>query len=113
MMIPSFAITQNSMSAYVAVAAIQARQDWEDVVLEVAEEALEFAKEQASWEDRTGDARSGLDVDVDTPRDDIVLTLFHTVEYGQWLETIQAGRFAVIMPTLELYGPEIKRRIEG
>lgn len=112
-MIPSFGITANSMSAFLAVAAVNARNDWEDTVLEVAQEALQFAKDQASWADRTGNARSGLDVDVDTPGDDIVLTLFHTVEYGQWLETIQAGRFAIIMPTLELYGDEIKRRIEG
>lgn len=101
------------MTGILAVAAVRAEQDWQDTVLEVAEEALQFAKEQASWEDRTGDAREGLDIDVDTPGREIVLTLFHTVEYGQWLETIQSGRFAVIMPTLELYGPEIKRRIEG
>lgn len=111
-MIPSM-LVRDGMSASLAVAAINARQGWEDTVIEVAEEALAFAKEQASWVDRTGEARAGLDVDVDTPGDDIVLTLFHTVDYGQWLETIQSGKYAVIMPTLELYGPEIKRRIEG
>lgn len=111
-MIPSF-IIRDGMSAALAVAVVDARHDWEDTVLEVAQEALEFAKQQASWADRTGEARAGLDVEVDGNREEIVLTMFHTVEYGQWLETIQNGRFAVIMPTLELYGPEIKRRIEG
>lgn len=101
------------MSAAVAVAAVRAQEGWEDTVLEVAQEALDFAKQQAPWTDRTGNARSGLDVDVDGDRQEIVLTMFHTVDYGQWLETIQNGNLAVIMPTLELYGPEIKRRIEG
>lgn len=112
-MIPSFAFTQNTLSRSLAMAAVTAQQDWQDTVLEVAQEALEFAKEQAPWFDRTGDAREGLDVDVDSPGDQIVLTMFHTVDYGEWLETIQNGRYSVIMPTLELFGPEIKRRIEG
>lgn len=111
-MIPSL-ILRDGMGPGLAVAVINARREWQDDVLDVASEALEFAKEQASWEDRTGDAREGLDVDVDSSLGEIVLTMFHTVEYGQWLETIQNGRFAVIMPTLELYGPEIKRKIEG
>jgi hypothetical protein len=76
-------------------------------VLEVAIDALEFAKEQASWEDRTGDAREGLDTDVSREGNVIVWELFHTVSYGKWLETIQNGRFAVIMPTLELFAPHI------
>lgn len=101
------------MSTALAMAVHRARRDWEDTALDVAQEALEFAKEQASWADRSGDAREGLDVDVESSGDGIVLTLFHTVDYGQWLETIQNGRFAVIMPTLELYAPELKRRIEG
>jgi hypothetical protein len=31
----------------------------------------------------------------------VTLFLYHTVEYGLWLETIQNGRFATLMPTLE------------
>lgn len=104
---------RDTMTRAIAISAAHAKQDWQDTVLEVAQEALEFAKEQAPWQDRTGDAREGLDVDVDTPGDEIVLTMFHTVDYGEWLETIQNGRYSVIMPTLELYGPEIKRRIQG
>lgn len=111
-MIPSMLIS-NSMTAAITASIAEAPLDWQNTVLEVAEEALEFAKEQASWVDRTGEARAGLDVTVDWEGDDIVLSMFHTVDYGQWLETIQSGKYAVIMPTLELYGPEIKRRIEG
>lgn len=103
---------RDGMSAQIAIAAIRTEQSWEDTVLDVAVEALDYAKTAAPWADRTGAAREGLDVDVDKVSGEIVLTMFHTVEYGQWLETIQAGQLAIIMPTLELYGPEIKRRIE-
>jgi hypothetical protein len=81
----------------------------EEEVLNTAAEALEFAKEQAPWTDRTGDARDGLDTDVRWEGDEIVWELFHTVDYGQWLETIQNGRFSVIMPTLELFAPQVGR----
>ncbi|MGX9924108.1 hypothetical protein ACWIG4_30140 [Streptomyces sp. NPDC002248] len=102
------------MSAALGVAAVErTKHNWADTVLDVGVEALEYAKANAPWEDRTGDARDGLDVDVDDSGNTIVLSLFHTVDYGQWLETIQNGRFAIIMPTLEIYGQEIKRRIEG
>lgn len=70
-----------------------------------ADEVLNHAQEFAPWEDRTGDARAGLDTDVRSEGGDIVLTLFHTVDYGQWLETIQNGRFATILPTLEAMAP--------
>lgn len=103
---------RNGIGPILAVAALDARNDWEDTVLECAAEALDYAKHAAPWADRTGEAREGLDVDVDSPGDDIVLTMYHTAPHGRWLETIQGGNFAIIMPTLERYGQEIKQRIE-
>jgi hypothetical protein len=35
------------------------------------------------------------------------IDLFHTVEYGIWLEIRWDGRFAIIQPTLEHFGPEV------
>lgn len=72
----------------------EAAQQW-------AQEIRDWAQDNAPWEDRTGDARAGLDVEVDQHGTVIDIVLFHTVDYGQWLETIQSGRFATIMPTLE------------
>ena len=109
---PSLRITSNTLGAQLAIAVHRAEEEWENTLIEVGVEALEFAKEQAPWVDRTGAAREGLDVDVDKSGNTMTLTMFHTVDYGQWLETIQNGRYAVIMPTLELYGEEYKRRIE-
>lgn len=72
-----------------------------------------YAKMNAPWADRTGAARNGLTASVELEAGEVVLTLEHTVDYGQWLELIQDGRFAIIMPTLEALGPEIIRDAGG
>ena len=84
-----------------------------DAAEEVAQRALEDARANAPWSDRTGAAREGLGVEVTDEGDVIVVTLSHSVDYGQWLETIQSGRFAIIMPTLEKYAAEIHRSVAG
>lgn len=78
-----------------------------DAMLEGAQAMLEWAKANAPWSDRTGAARAGLDVDVDQEGDEIIVTLFHTVDYGLWLEVIQAGRFGIILAAIERFGPEM------
>ena len=80
---------------------------------EGADEVVSYAKATAPWEDRTGDAREGLNADVYETTEGVVLDLFHTVDYGLWLETIQSGRFAVIMPTLEVYASQLFTRAGG
>lgn len=72
-----------------------------------------YAKYNAPWADRTGAAREGLTAEVSVELDEVTLTLFHTVDYGEWLETIQDGQFAIIMPTLEALGAEIVRDAGG
>lgn len=72
-----------------------------------AEEVENYAKSNAPWSDRSGAARAGLHAEVYQDLGEIVLELSHSVEYGIWLELIQNGRFAIIMPTLEALGPRI------
>jgi Bacteriophage HK97-gp10, putative tail-component len=77
-------------------------------VMESGKERIEdYAKQNAPWADRTGAARDGLTASVEEDGGEVVLELAHTVEYGIWLETIQDGAYAIIMPTLEALGPEI------
>lgn len=71
------------------------------------------ARATAPWSDRTGAARDGLVASVYNDFGEIVLELAHSVDYGIWLELIQGGRFAVIMPTLEALGPQIIRDAGG
>lgn len=85
--------------------------EWDDVAAEAFEGAREsveeYARTNAPWEDRTGDARAGLKASVEHGGGDVTLTLEHTVEYGLWLEVIQNGRFATIMPTIETKAPQV------
>lgn len=85
--------------------------EWDEVAASAFERAadmiLSAAQADAPWTDRTGAARSGLDVTVESSGGVVILELFHTVDYGLWLEVIQNGRFATIMPTLERYAPGV------
>lgn len=85
--------------------------EWDDVVREAFKEFApkieSVAKADAPWEDQSGDARAGLFTAVDDDPEGIELSLNHTVEYGFWLEVIQNGNFAIIMPTLEGYSAEL------
>src|SRR5574342_728400 len=85
------------------------------------------ARQNAVWEDRTGNARSGLfyavegfgmgevageispgakelmkDVSMEKGKDNVlVIVLAHTVFYGKFLELSHGGRYAIIMSTIE------------
>lgn len=71
------------------------------------DEVQEYAQSNAPWADRTGEARASLQAEVVTEGDSVLLILSHGVDYGEWLETIQSGRYAIIMPTLEHYAAQI------
>lgn len=79
----------------------------------IAPEIQDYAQANAPWNDITGNARAGLTAEVDEEGDVIVLTLYHTVDYGIWLELIQNGTFAIIMPTLEHYASEVMHRLHA
>ena len=85
--------------------------EWDQVAADhfaTAELQLEqSAKDNAPWADRTGDARRGITAKSSHSNGDITMTLFHTVDYGLWLEVIQNGAFATIMPTIERDGPRL------
>lgn len=82
----------------------------EEVLEDIASDVEAYAQANAPWNDITGDAREGLTADVFRDGTAVVLQLYHTVDYGVWLETIQAGRFAIIMPTLEHFSGEVMER---
>lgn len=66
-----------------------------------------WAQENAAWEDRSGDARAGLQTVVqhDDDNDESTIWLGHGVDYGLWLEL--DPDLAIIIPTLEHFGPEL------
>lgn len=80
---------------------------------EGAVELESYAQYNAPWSDITGEARGGLTAELYDEAGEIIIELYHTAPHGYWLELIQDGRFAIIMPTLEALGPEIIRRASG
>jgi len=82
----------------IAVAAIAQR---------VATEMQNDAKAQASWTDRTGNARTGLfgTSEADFAEHVVTIYLSHgaVIDYGLWLELANSGRYAVIMRTMQAH----------
>lgn len=100
-----FFIMGDSLSPLLA--GIDVLEEAKVVLEDVANDVQAYAQGNAPWTDRTGDARAGLTADVFVDGDTAVLQLYHTVDYGLWLETIQGGAFAIIMPTLESFSQDI------
>jgi len=62
------------------------------------------AKRNASWQDRTGNARLMLQGEVDKFSEEVVVIyLVHGMDYGKWLELANGGKYKIIMPTLEAH----------
>lgn len=69
-------------------------------------------KVAAPWTDRTGNARIGLFAKAGHQKGQRHWIDFgHRVPYGIWLEIRWAGRYAVVLPTLVLFGPRIMRTL--
>jgi len=84
-----------------------------EIAEEVAKDLESHAKSKAPWENRTGAAREGLTAEVQEERDLIVVQLFHTVDYGVWLEVRWSGKYAIILPTIEQKGPDVLAKMKG
>ena len=73
-----------------------------------------YAKQNHPWTDRTANATQTLHGWVnELSRDTVELYLSHGVEYGVYLETIGAGRWAVIWPTIQAHLQAINDMLKG
>jgi hypothetical protein len=79
----------------------------EGIVEAAAEAVQEYAQENAPWSDRTGAARDGLTAEYVEEGSNHVIVLYHTVDYGIWLEVRNSGEYAIILPTIEHMGPVV------
>lgn len=75
-------------------------------------------KEKAPWRDITGKAREGLFARPLIPPNPGLEAVFsivlgHSVSYGIWLETIQSGKYEIIMPTTLAIGKALMRSFTG
>jgi hypothetical protein len=72
-----------------------------------------YAQQNARWQDRTGQARRGLTATGSSSITKYTIDLFHTVDYGIWLEVRWSGRYAIIIPTIEVMGPRFMAFLEA
>ena len=66
-----------------------------------------WMKQNAAWMDRTGNARQGLYAEVEAFATQVSLIADHSMDYGFWLETRHAGRYAIIAPAIDHFYPQI------
>lgn len=72
-----------------------------------------WMKANAPWEDRTGNARQTLWSDVfDLANRAVGVILAHGVDYGIFLELANAGRYAIIAPAIDHFGPLIWQDVQ-
>lgn len=72
----------------------------------IAAEAEAYAKANALWQDRTGQARQGLTgVALELGATAVAIVLYHQAAHGKWLELCNQTKYAIILPTLtQMYG---------
>lgn len=75
------------------------------IALRRAPEIENWMKENAVWEDRTGNARQTLYTEVNNLYGVAVeIVLSHGVDYGQYLEVVSGGVYAIVGPALDYWG---------
>ncbi len=71
----------------------------------------DYMKVNAPWKDRTANARQTLNVRPREFKDSVVIDLAHGMFYGIYLELSNAGRYAIINPTLDKYSPLVWKSV--
>lgn len=75
------------------------------IMLQRAPQIRGWLQVNAPWKDHTGNARQTLNTFVVELADAIVVTLTHGMDYGIYLETKNAGRYAIIAPGVDYWAP--------
>jgi hypothetical protein len=83
------------------------------LMLSNAPKVQDYARSNAKWTDRTGNARQGLFAKYSGEGGVHQIDLYHTVPYGIWLEVRWAGKYAVIAPTVNVEGQRIMAQMQG
>lgn len=73
-----------------------------------------YARRNAKWRDRTGNARNGLrGIPESQKGGPYKIILAHGVPYGIYLEVRFSGKYAIINPTIAVEGPEVMRTVQN
>jgi hypothetical protein len=80
------------------------------VAAQRAADMVAWAKSNAPWQDRTGDARSGLNAivkDYEFVIAEITIGYDAETDYSIWLELANGGKYAIISRTIDMWGPRL------
>lgn len=78
-----------------------------------ATQAVAFARTNAPWTDRTGNARNGLFARAERDAPVYRIIIGGSVPYQVWLEVRFSGRYQIIRPTVDHEGPELMRTVQA
>lgn len=67
----------------------------------------DYMKLNAPWEDQSSNARQTLNVQVEETKNRTELVLAHGMDYGIYLELANTGVWAIINPSLDIFGPRV------
>lgn len=76
-----------------------------------AQETENAMRKNAHWTDRSGAARRGLFHDMERSANTITARFGHTVDYGQFLELSNGGKYAIVMPTVQAMLPKLEEKL--
>lgn len=74
---------------------------------ESGKKMMDYAKKNAKWTDRSGDARRGLNYQVERNDDNFKIYVCQGVHYGKWLELISGKKWAILWPTIQAMSPKV------
>lgn len=83
---------------------------------DLKDEMVAAMKDNAPWEDQTGNARAELQGAVvweDDTHFTIMLGHGSDIDYGIWLEIRWGGRYAIVVPTIMQYAPTLGDKIRS
>lgn len=72
------------------------------ILADSAAKAMErYAKNNARWTDRTGNARQRLKGSTRWEQDALIAAISHNVDYGMWLELCHEKKYAILEEALD------------
>lgn len=80
----------------------------------ITDDITSWMQTNAPWEDRTGDARASLRAEVEVAMTHIVRMKmgYENIPYSQYLESMQGGRFSILIPTMDHWFPILVDRVQ-
>lgn len=99
--------TSDSLSPNLKAAPLKLRERLFTFMQYQESHVQDYMRNNASWTDRTSNARNGLFAKAVRNGSTMSIVCYHTMPYGIWLEVRFSGRYAIINPTIQAEGQRI------